>query len=217
MSFALLRRANPAPPPQVNRGASTAPNALDSQVDAASVALNGRLPRVGSTRRHDCERESFRAVVSRQLRTALAMAAVLLSAVASIATSDCRQTVSMPFEVDGVLRPGQTSQRYHVYAPDAESVELNVAPEFRLTAVATRNGDHVTLGSSTAALTITCRDTSCYGSACPSVCDDLLIEVSVSEASSATDEAAFTLSGLAWSMRGCGSDDVLYETKVEPE
>ncbi len=62
----------------------------------------------------------------RRLRPLAAMAAVLLSAVASIATSDCATDHPIQFERHDNFTIGESLLRYRVFAPDADHISLSV-------------------------------------------------------------------------------------------
>jgi hypothetical protein len=144
-----------------------------------------------------------RPTLMRRVRAVLGILAVLLSAIASIATSDCAHVDTLPAARSDSLELGQTSKRFHVRAPRAERVELSVDAALNLRATTQREG---VLGEGPSAK-ISCEPQL-------KTCDDLLVEVFRTDAAEAV---AFTLSVLADWSTGCDTDDSIAEVKIEPE
>ncbi len=141
-------------------------------------------------------------ILKGHVRAVLGIAAVLLSAFASIATSsDCYYVIaSLPVTISDALETGQVSKQFHVHVSGDDCVKLSVDAELllRVTTLLEEGGDALGEGAS---LSNICH----YG--------DLLVEVRRADAA---ERVSFTLSASVDAGYSCVEVDSIAEIKIEP-
>jgi hypothetical protein len=155
-----------------------------------------------------------------QIRPLAASVAVLVSAVASIATSDCTSYEPLRFERHDSFSVGQTSRRYRVSAPKVHSISLKVDAGVTLRwvdppAALTSDAGVYPIPVVTAnSIEFSCGYASCDAGICGTPCDQFVIEVARSDAA---NSQAFTLTAESANTVSCEDDSDLFELKVVPE
>jgi hypothetical protein len=156
---------------------------------------------------------------SPKLRAIMGFGALLLSAFASMATSDCSSYEPLEFERHDSFDVGQTSRRYRIYAPGAHSISLAVDDWATLTWIdapadllSDAGTDPVSVPTAYS-LEFRC-DRPCPSGECNNPCSQFVVEVARADAFSASD---FTLTVVSQNVVNCDGTDEVFELKVVSE